>query len=249
MRLYGLIGHPLKHSYSKDYFENKFRSDCLDCKFDNFDIESLDILESIINSNLELRGFTVTHPYKNEIIGHLDFIDENAEKIGAVNVVKIDSDRKLHGFNTDYIGFQELLRDATSEKKISRAIVCGTGGASKAVQHVLKMKHIEYQIVSRNPNTADSLSYQQLKDRGFHDNELIINTTPLGMHPNTNECVDIPYDTINSSNVLIDLIYNPEETLFLKKGKSQGASTYNGLKMLHIQADAAWSIWNKQQQT
>lgn len=249
MRLYGLIGHPLEHSFSKDYFEKKFRNECLDCKFMNFDIDSLDKLKGTVISNPDLQGFTVTFPYKNEIISHLDSIDKSANEIGAVNVVKIDYGGKLHGFNTDYIGFQELLTDATSEKKISRAIVCGTGGASKAVQHVLKMKHIEYQIVSRNPNTADSLSYQQLKDRGFHDNELIINTTPLGMHPNTNECVYIPYDTINSSNVLIDLIYNPEETLFLKKGKSQGASTYNGLKMLHIQADAAWSIWNKQQQT
>lgn len=247
MRLYGLIGHPLEHSFSKDYFEKKFRNECLDCKFMNFDIDSLDKLKGTVISNPDLQGFTVTFPYKNEIISHLDSIDKSANEIGAVNVVKIDHGGKLHGFNTDYIGFQELLTDATSEKKISRAIVCGTGGASKAVQHVLKMKHIEYQIVSRNPNTADSLSYQQLKDCGFHDNELIINTTPLGMHPNTNECVDIPFDTINQSNILIDLIYNPEETLFLKKGKSKGASIYNGLKMLHIQADAAWDIWNKEQ--
>ncbi|MCQ2318305.1 MAG: shikimate dehydrogenase [Bacteroidales bacterium] len=248
MRSYGLIGHPLKHSYSKDYFENKFRSNCLDCKFDNFDIESLDMLENIIDSNPELQGFTVTHPYKNEIIGHLDFIDENAEKIGAVNAVKIDSDRKLHGFNTDYIGFQELLKDAISEKEISRAIVCGTGGASKAVQYTLKKMNIDYQTVTRHSNTEENLTYTQLKAIGFHDNELIINATPLGMHPNVNECADIPYDTINSSNVLIDLIYNPGETLFLKKGATRGASTYNGLKMLHIQADAAWSIWNKEQQ-
>ena len=247
MRLYGLIGHPLEHSFSKDYFENKFRNECLDCKFMNFDIDSLDKLKGTVISNPDLQGFTVTFPYKNEIISHLDSIDKSANEIGAVNVVKIDSDRKLHGFNTDYIGFQELLRDATSERNISRAIVCGTGGASKAVQYVLKMKHIEYQTVSRNPNTADSLSYSQLKDCGFHDNELIINTTPLGMRPNINECVDIPYDTINSSNILIDLIYNPEETLFLKKGRSKGANTYNGLKMLHIQADAAWDIWNKEQ--
>lgn len=248
MRSYGLIGHPLKHSYSKDYFEDKFRSDCPDCKFDNFDIESLDMLESIIDSNPELRGFTVTHPYKNEIIGHLDFIDENAEKIGAVNVVKIDPDRKLHGFNTDYIGFQELLEEAIQNKEIVKALILGTGGASKAVSFVLKNKNIDFQFVTRNVRYENQKSYLELKNEGFHGNELIINTTPLGMHPNANECADIPYDTINSSNILIDLIYNPGETLFLKKGATRGASTYNGLKMLHIQADAAWNIWNKEQQ-
>lgn len=248
MRFYGLIGHPLKHSYSKDYFENKFRNECLDCKFVNFDIDSLDMLESTFVSNPELQGFTVTYPYKNEIINHLDFIDKSAKEIGAVNVVKIDSNRKLHGFNTDYIGFQELLKDAISEKEISRAIVCGTGGASKAVQYVLKKMNIDYQTVTRHSNTEGNLTYTQLKAIGFHDNELIINATPLGMHPNVTECADVPYDTINSSNILIDLIYNPGETLFLKKGASMGASIYNGLKMLHIQADAAWIIWSKQQQ-
>ncbi|MCQ2316643.1 MAG: shikimate dehydrogenase [Bacteroidales bacterium] len=249
MRFYGLIGHPLKHSYSKDYFENKFRNDCLDCKFVNFDIESLDMLESIIGSNPELQGFTVTYPYKNEIIGHLDFIDENAEKIGAVNVVKIDPNRKLHGFNTDYIGFQELLEEAIQDREIVKALILGTGGASKAVSFVLENKKIDFQFVTRNVRHENQKSYHELKNEGFHDNELIINATPLGMHPNVNECADIPYGTINSSNVLIDLIYNPGETLFLKKGATRGASTYNGLKMLHIQADAAWSIWNKQQQT
>lgn len=249
MRFYGLIGHPLKHSYSKDYFENKFRNDCLDCKFVNFDIESLDMLESIIGSNPELQGFTVTHPYKNEIIGHLDFIDENAEKIGAVNVVRIDPDRKLHGFNTDYIGFQELLKEAIQDKEIVKALILGTGGASKAVSFVLENKNIDFQFVTRNVRHENQKSYHELKNEGFHDNELIINATPLGMHPNVTECADVPYSTINSSNVLIDLIYNPGETLFLKKGATRGASTYNGLKMLHIQADAAWSIWNKQQQT
>lgn len=248
MRFYGLIGHPLKHSYSKDYFENKFRNECLDCKFVNFDIDSLDMLESTVVSNPELQGFTVTYPYKNEIINHLDFIDKSAKEIGAVNVVKIDSNRKLHGFNTDYIGFQELLKDAISEKEISRAIVCGTGGASKAVQYALKKMNIDYQTVTRHSNTEGNLTYTQLKAIGFHDNELIINATPLGMHPNVTECADVPYDTINSSNILIDLIYNPGETLFLKKGASMGASIYNGLKMLHIQADAAWIIWSKQQQ-
>ncbi len=248
MRLYGLVGHPLEHSFSKEYFDNKFTNECPDCSFINFDIDNLDRLKSIIDSNPELQGFTVTYPYKNEIIGHLDFIDENAKEIGAVNVVKIDSNRKLHGFNTDYIGFQELLKDATAGKNISKAFVCGTGGASMAVQHVLKKENIDYQTVSRHPNTNGGLTYTQLKTIGFHGSELIINATPLGMHPNVNECADIPYDTINSSNILIDLIYNPGETLFLKKGASMGASIYNGLKMLHIQADAAWIIWSKQQQ-
>lgn len=249
MKLYGLIGHPLGHSFSKQYFENKYGKDHPDFAFSNFDLENLDSLDETISENPHLQGFTVTHPYKNEIIGHLDFIDENAEKIGAVNVVKIDPDRKLHGFNTDYIGFQELLEEAIQDREIVKALILGTGGASKAVSFVLENKNIDFQFVTRNVRHENQKSYHELKNEGFHDNELIINATPLGMHPNVNECADIPYDTINSSNVLIDLIYNPGETLFLKKGATRGASTYNGLKMLHIQADAAWSIWNKQQQT
>lgn len=245
MRLFGLIGHPLGHSFSKGYFENKFEKERLDCAFVNFDLENLDNLEEIISKNNDLQGFTVTYPYKNEIINHLDFIDENAKEIGAVNVVKIDSDRKLHGFNSDFIGFQGLLEEAIQGRKISKALILGTGGASKAVSFVLKNKNIDFQFITRNVKSENQKSYNDLKNEGFHDNELIINATPVGMHPNINECLDLPFETLNSSNILIDLIYNPEETMFLKKGKLHGATTFNGLKMLYLQADAAWEIWDK----
>lgn len=246
MKSFGLIGHPLGHSFSKKYFENKFENEHLDCSFSNFDLESLDNLDKMISEN-NLQGFTITYPYKNEIIEHLDFIDENAKEIGAVNVVKIDSDRKLHGFNSDYIGFQGLLENAIQDREIGRALILGTGGASKAVSFVLKNKNIDFQFITRNVRYENQKSYNELKKEGFHDNELIINATPIGMHPNANNCLDLPFETLNPSNILIDLIYNPEETIFLKRGKSQGAKTFNGLKMLYLQADAAWEIWEKEQ--
>lgn len=246
MKSFGLIGHTLGHSFSKKYFENKFENEHLDCSFSNFDLESLDNLDKMISEN-NLQGFTITYPYKNEIIEHLDFIDENAKEIGAVNVVKIDSDRKLHGFNSDYIGFQGLLEDAIQDREIGRALILGTGGASKAVSFVLKNKNIDFQFITRNVRYENQKSYNELKKEGFHDNELIINATPIGMHPNANNCLDLPFETLNPSNILIDLIYNPEETIFLKRGKSQGTKTFNGLKMLYLQADAAWEIWVKEQ--
>lgn len=246
MKSFGLIGHPLGHSFSKKYFENKFENEHLDCSFSNFDLESLDNLDKMISEN-NLQGFTITYPYKNEIIEHLDFIDENAKEIGAVNVVKIDSDRKLHGFNSDYIGFQGLLENAIQDREIGRALILGTGGASKAVSFVLKNKNIDFQFITRNVRYENQKSYNELKKEGFHDNELIINATPIGMHPNANNCLDLPFETLNPSNILIDLIYNPEETVFLKKGKMKGAKTFNGLKMLYLQADAAWEIWEKEQ--
>lgn len=244
MKLFGLIGHPLGHSYSKSYFENKFEKECLDCAFVNFDLESLSNLDEIISEKTDLQGFTVTYPYKNEIVKHLDFIEENAKEIGAVNVVKIDSHRKLHGFNTDHIGFQGLLEEAIQNTNISKALVLGTGGASKAVSFVLKSKNIDFQFITRNVRYENHKSYKELNDEGFQDNQLIINATPVGMHPNADDCLDLPFETLNSSNILIDMIYNPEETMFLKKGKVQGSKTFNGLKMLHLQADAAWFIWN-----
>ena len=239
MRNYGLIGHPLSHSFSKAYFDNKFKNEDLDCFFVNFDIEKLDSIKNIITQYPELQGFTITHPYKKEIFNYLGFIDENAKQIGAVNVVKIDSNGKLCGFNTDYIGFQGLLEEAISGQKIKKAYVCGTGGASEAVKFVLKSKNINLEVLSRKND-----SYQRLKNEGFHDNELIINATPVGMYPKCDEMLDLPYESANNTNVFIDLIYNPEKTMFMKEAKKHGAKTFNGLKMLKLQAEAAWKIWN-----
>lgn len=240
MRLYGLIGHPLSHSFSKSYFENKFKNECLDCRFLNFDIDNIDNLKDIFQKYPDLQGFTITHPYKKSIFPYLDYIDANAMEIGAVNVVKIDFARQLHGFNTDYIGFQGLLKEAAEAKTISKAYVCGTGGASEAVKFVLKSKNIVFETLSRKND-----SYKSLKKTGFHDNELIINATPVGMYPNCDEMPDLPYETANESNVFIDLIYNPEVTTFMREAEKRGAKAFNGLKMLTLQAEAAWEIWDK----
>ena len=234
-----MIGHPLSHSFSKVYFEEKFKSQHLDCHFTNFDIDNLNKITEIISQNPDLQGFTITHPYKKAIIPYLDFIDANAKEIGAVNVVKIDSERRLHGFNTDYIGFQGLLEEALGEKEYKNAYLCGTGGASYAVKLVLKNKGIKVKILTRKND-----SYQLLKNEGFHDNQLIINATPVGMYPDCDEMLNLPYETANESDVFIDLIYNPEETKFMREAKKYGAKVYNGLKMLKLQAEAAWAIWS-----
>lgn len=239
MKTFGLIGHPLSHSFSKAYFDNKFKNEDLDCFFVNFDIEKLESIKDIIIQYPDLQGFTITHPYKKEIFQYLDSIDKNAEQIGAVNVVKIDKNRKLKGYNTDYIGFQGLVEEAIKGTDIKKAYICGTGGASEAVRFVLKQKNIGFEILTRKNG-----SYQELKKQGFHDNELIINATPVGMYPNCDEKIDLPYETANSTNVFIDLIYNPEETMFMKEAKRHGAKTFNGLKMLTLQAEAAWRIWS-----
>lgn len=240
MKTFGLIGHPLSHSFSKAYFDNKFKKEHLDCRFTNFDIEKLDKLEEIIKQNSDLQGFTITHPYKKEIFQYLYSVYADAKEIGAVNVVKIDANGKLHGFNTDYIGFQGLLEEATANRNIKKAYICGTGGASEAVKFVLKNKNIKFDILSRKND-----SYQRLKTAGFNDNELIVNATPVGMYPNSEESLDLPYATANETNVFIDLIYNPETTKFMAEAKKHGAKTYNGLIMLQLQAEAAWKILNK----
>lgn len=239
MKTFGLIGHPLSHSFSKAYFDNKFKKEHLDCRFTNFDIEKLDKLEEIIKQNSDLQGFTITHPYKKEIFQYLYSVDADAKEIGAVNVVKIDANGKLHGFNTDYIGFQGLLEEATANRNIKKAYICGTGGASEAVKFVLRKKGINFEVLSRKTD-----SYKKIKQEGFKDNQLIINATPVGMYPKCDEMLDLPYESANSSNVFIDLIYNPEETLFMKEAKKHGAKAYNGLRMLTLQAEAAWEIWN-----
>ncbi|MBP5642683.1 MAG: shikimate dehydrogenase [Bacteroidales bacterium] len=240
MRNYGLIGHPLSHSFSMAYFNNKFKNEELDCFFINFDIEKLESIRDIIAQYPDLQGFTITHPYKKEIFNYLSFVDENARQIGAVNVVKVDADKKLHGYNTDYIGFKGLLKEAITGKDIKKAYVCGTGGASEAVKFVLRQENIAFEVLSRKND-----SYQNLKKHGFHDNELIINATPVGMFPKSEDLLDLPYATANATNVFIDLIYNPEETMFMREAKKYGAKTFNGLKMLQLQAEAAWKIWDK----
>lgn len=249
--VYGLVGKSLKHSFSKEFFTKKFSE--LDLKYSYQNIEIQDIRDIIfyIEKNRELKGFNVTVPYKESIIPLLDFIDETAKEVGAVNTVKIDDQNRLCGYNTDLIGFKAVLDDVKSMTDVMQhikegreAIILGSGGASKAVQYVLNQEDIAYKIITRNPKTQKDMAYSEFYDKGFSPFSLIINATPVGMFPDTENCLELPYSTIESHNVFIDLIYNPLETAFMKKGKTAGIKTFNGLKMLYEQAEASWNIWN-----
>ncbi len=255
-KVYGLVGKKLGHSFSKDYFTKKFSDLNLDYSYQNIELENISDIIPFVKENKNLKGFNVTVPYKEEIIPFLDEIDVTAKEVGAVNTVKIYEDGRLKGFNTDVIGFEKLLEKTTrpQDHKTTSALVLGSGGASKAVQYVLNKKSIPYKIVSRKPyllgvrSEEFRIGYEELNITGFKPYSIIINTTPVGMYPNVNECLELPYSTIESHNVFIDLIYNPEETLFIKKAKAQGAAVYNGMTMLHEQAEASWRIWNENQQ-
>ena len=246
--MFGLVGKSLEHSFSKDYFTEFFSRNGLNHSYQNIEIENIEEIISYIKNNKDLKGFNVTIPYKESIIPHLDFIDDTAKEVGAVNTVKVEDNGSLSGFNTDVIGFEALCDEALSiseDADNKAALIFGSGGASKAVQYVLKKKGIKFQIVTRNCKTRFDIGYSEINDRGFYPYSLIINTTPVGMYPNVDDYLELPYSTIEQHNVFIDLIYNPLETMFLKNAKSYGAATYNGLKMLYGQAEAAWKIWNK----
>ena len=249
MRTYGLLGFPLSHSFSQKYFLEKFaRENISDCEFKNFSIENINNFPDLIKNNPSIRGLSVTIPHKQNVIKFLDSIDESAKEIGAVNCIKRwkteDGSWKTKGYNTDIFGFENSIK-LLLQQHHHKALILGTGGASKAVAFVLKKLKIEFIFVSRNQNQVSSIRYQDLNEEIISSHHLIINTTPLGMFPNINECPDIPYEFISSKHFLYDLTYNPEESLFLKKGKEQGAQIKNGLEMLHQQAEKAWEIWNK----
>ncbi len=242
MKRYGLIGHPLKHSQSKALFEAKFAYEGLDCRYQNFDLKNVEEIHEVMERYPDLCGFNVTIPYKEAIISLLDDIDTVAKEIGAVNVVTL-KDGKLKGYNTDVYGFEQLLNRAINGKAIAHALVLGTGGASKAVQYVLKQKGIPYSTVSRSAEKGD-LTYETLSDDILKQNHLIINTTPLGMAPQTDNFPDIHYQALSNKHVLIDLIYNPKETAFMELGKSWGAKVFNGMQMFEEQAKMTWEIFN-----
>lgn len=241
MKLYGLIGHPLKHSFSAQMFNSKFQYEQLDCRYRNFDLKSLDELKPLMENLPELSGFNVTVPYKEAIIPILDEIDPLAKEIGAVNTVKI-SDGKLKGYNTDAYGFECLLNAALKGKSIEHALVLGTGGASKAVQYVLRQKQIPFSLVSRSADKGD-YNYDTLSDEVLRQSHLIINTTPVGMYPHVDDFPEIHYHVLGKHHILIDLIYNPKDTAFMVLGKDWGAKAYNGMTMLEAQAQRAWEIF------
>jgi shikimate dehydrogenase len=247
MKTYGLIGYPLEHSFSQKYFTDKFEKEKLNARYLNFPIASISDFPELFKHHPYLAGLNVTIPYKEQVISFLDELDDTAQEIGAVNVIKISWDGlnySLKGYNSDIVGFKESLFPLlTIDHK--RALVLGTGGASKAVVTALKQLNIEYRYVSRTPENENILSYNDLTPETIKDHKLIINTTPLGMYPQTDKCPSIPYEHLTNEHLLFDLIYNPEETLFLKKGKEKGAKTKNGLEMLYLQAEEAWRIWNE----
>ncbi len=247
MTEFGLIGKTLSHSFSKPYFEKKFKDLGLpDHCYLNFELTSIEELQNVLNDHPLLRGFNVTIPYKEQIIPFLDELGEEAKAIGAVNCVKIQDQsngkRELIGYNTDVYGFASSIKPFL-EPQHSRALILGTGGSSKAVAFALKRIGVEVFFASRNAKGENVFSYRQLNEHMLNSFKLIVNTTPLGMFPNMNEAPEIPYEYIGSSHLCYDLIYNPEETLFLKKCKAQGASTMNGYNMLKLQAEKSWEIW------
>ena len=237
MRHYGIIGYPLHHSFSAKYFSEKFEQEGIEAEYSLYPIGMEDLRLKIEDLFHRLDGMNVTMPYKQTIIPYLDRLDETAEAVGAVNVV-----HKRVGYNTDCIGFMEsikpLLRD--SDRK---ALVLGTGGASKAVCYGLKQLGIAPTLVSRTPKDG-MIGYSDLTEGVMAEHTIIVNCTPLGMVPDTESYPPIPYELISAQHLLFDCIYNPEETVFLRKGRSQGAKTQNGIEMLYGQAKAAWKIWN-----
>lgn len=244
MKLYALIGHPLKHSFSRDLFTEKFKREGLDCRFQNYDIQSVERILDIIAEHPELCGFNVTIPYKESIIPLLDDIDPIAKEIGAVNVVKVEKG-KTKGYNTDVYGFNILLERALKGQTIEHALVLGTGGASKAVQYVLKQRNIPYSTVSRSTEKG-TFSYDTLTDETLKKSHLIINTTPLGMMPRIDEFPEIHYQALSNKHILIDLIYNPKQTAFMELGQTWGAKVYNGWQMFEEQAKKSWELFNSQ---
>ena len=242
MRLFGLIGFPLGHSFSKKYFEEKFLTeDEHDCKFELFPLE--DIVEAeYLFKNTNLHGLAVTIPYKETVIPFLTNTTTAAKEIGAVNCIKINDKNRI-GYNTDVVGFEKSFTPLLKPHH-SKALVLGTGGASKAVQFVLKKLNIDFALVSRNSNAEKNIiSYNEIDERMMEDYSIIINCTPLGMSPNEEELPNIPYQFITPNHLLYDLIYKPAKTMFLKEGEKRGATIKNGFEMLVLQAEENWKIW------
>ena len=242
---YGLIGYPLSHSFSKKYFEEKFQKENITgCQYDLFEIRSVAGVEEVFKIE-NLQGFNVTIPYKHDIMNYMDSIDHSAQKVGAVNVVKIEPTGGRTGYNSDYYGFRTSLEKWIKNFHGIKALVLGVGGAAKAVYAVLTDLSISYLKISRDPGKGD-LTYEELKkeDRVFKNHRLIINTTPLGMSPQINSKPDLNYSKLNKDYFMYDLIYNPAETKFLSEGKTFGSTVKNGLEMLELQAEKSWEIWN-----
>ena len=259
MKRYGIIGNPLGHSYSEQYFTELFSREGWDATYRPYAIADVELAKELL---AELEGMNVTYPYKESIIPHLTDIDPVAKKIGAVNMIHHGK-----GYNTDWIGFRDSLRKVLQETD-QRALLLGTGGVSKAIQYALRELGIGYTLVSRKAmrregdeamrrggeraphdagvigDPAEAIGYQDVDEQVMAEHQIIVNCTPLGMHPYEDQWPDIPYQHLTEKHLLYDCIYNPEKTLFLQKGEEQGCRIKNGLEMLHLQADEAWSVWS-----
>jgi len=243
-KLYGLIGYPLSHSFSRKYFTEKFtREQITGCQYELFPIESIDLLPELLAYYPNLQGLNVTIPYKQQVIPFLSSLDEGAAAVGAVNVIKIEG-TQLKGYNSDVFGFETSLLSFLKEHHAQpeHALILGTGGAAKAVKFILQRLNIPFSTASREP-LADQLSYEEINAQ-IEEFPLIINTTPLGMAPNLDACPDLNYEDLSPGHLLYDLVYNPEITAFMKKGIAKGIPVKNGLEMLFGQAEKAWEIWN-----
>ena len=241
MRSFGLVGKNIDYSFSRKYFSEKFSKENLDAKYQNFDIPSIENFPEIIKNNV-LSGLNITIPFKEQIIPYLDYLEPNAQKIQAVNTIKFEKDGSISGHNTDYWGFSESLKPFLSSQH-THALILGTGGASKAIAYALGMLNIEYHFVSRKPE-KNQFSYDKLDKQIIEEHKLIINCTPLGTTPNIELYPEIPFGSISEKHLIYDLIYNPSETTLMRLAAEQGAITINGLKMLELQAEKSWDIWN-----
>lgn len=245
MDIYGLIGYPLGHSFSISYFNQKFADEGIDAKYENFEIPSIELLTEVLDSNPNLRGLNVTIPYKQKVISYLDSLSPEARAIGAVNVIRVSHNGKetiLKGFNSDVIGFTKSI-EPMLEKTHRKALILGTGGASKAIDYGLKSLGLETMFVSRYQRPG-TIQYKDITPDVVKEYNVIVNCTPCGMYPHVDECPELPYEAMDTHTILYDLIYNPDETMFMKRGAEHGASTKNGLEMLLLQAFASWEFWN-----
>jgi shikimate dehydrogenase len=244
-KVFGLIGQTVSHSFSKAYFDEKFfREGLRDHHYELFPLNNIKEIENLITDTKGLTGLNVTIPYKEQVIKYLDEVDAQAKKIGAVNVIKF-KDGKRKGFNTDADAFYETIEKWLPKSKTFKALVLGTGGSSKAVQEALQKLKVDFKLVSRE-SSKGHLTYEDIHKKSsiVTEHNLIINTTPLGMHPNTDSIPPLDFENISAEHYVYDLIYNPARTMFLQKAEIRGATIKNGLEMLHVQAEKSWKIWN-----
>lgn len=247
MKKFGLIGYPLGHSFSKNFFNEKFASENINAQYVNFEIPAIEDFPKVVTMNPDLCGLNVTIPYKEKVISYLDRVDTVAAEIGAVNVIKFERVKgklKLAGYNSDVIGFTRSI-ESLLEPHHKKALILGTGGSSKAINYGLKQLGLETLFVSRNRHNNQTITYEELTPEVMDEYKVIVNCTPVGMYPQADQCPNIPYECLTPRHLLYDLLYNPDTTLFMKRGSDQGAVVKNGLEMLLLQAFGSWEIWNQ----